>query len=100
MTNLKSFEKLRIDPAVNPAVLDTGTWEPGAAWQTVAGIGENWSVAQAAFSAGNPWAGPPEVPINMSSVVHRGAAKFFLAGLPDGQQVFVELGQGGGASVL
>src|ERR1035437_8211842 len=98
MTNLKSFQNLRIKPAVNPAVLDTDTWDPGAAWPAVAGIAENWSVAQAALSSGNPWAGPPEFPVSVSSVVHRGAAKFFLAGLPDGQHVFVELGQGGGAS--
>ena len=53
------------------------------------GIERGKSVARAAGS-----------PHHIASVVHRGAAKFFLAGLPDGQHVFVELGQGGGVSAL
>jgi hypothetical protein len=31
-----------LDPAHNPAVLDTATWDRGAAWQAVRGIGEQY----------------------------------------------------------
>ena len=100
MPKQKSFQKLRINPATNPAILDTATWDPEAAWQVVTQVGESWASAQAALEMGNHWAGVPQIPLQISSVVHRGAAKFFLAGLPDGQQVFVELGHGGGSNVL
>ena len=100
MSNHRSFQKLRINPSTNPAILDTATWDPQAAWQAITQVGENWAVANAALEAGNQWAGVPNIPLQISSVVHRGAAKFFLAGLSDGQQVFVELGHGGGFNVL
>ena len=91
---------MRINPATNPAILDTATWDPDAAWQAVTQVGESWSAAQAALEMGNHWVGLPHIPLQISSVVRRGGAKFFLAGLPDGQQVFVEFGHGGGVSAL
>ncbi len=89
-----------MNPATNPAILDTVTWDPPAAWQTVTQVGEDWIAAQAAFDSGNRWLGTSNVPLQVSSLARRGAAKFFLAALPDGQEVFVELGQGGGATIL
>ena len=72
---------LRIDTACNPAVLDTATWDRAAAWRAVRGLGEKWAKHVAGAGAG----------------VRRGAAVFDLVRLPDGQQVFVELGRGGAA---
>ena len=100
MANDKSFQNLRIDPATNPAILDTATWDADAAWQTITQVGEGWSAAHAALRMGNQWVGLPQILLEVSSVVHHGAATFFLTGLADGQQVFVELGLGGGSSVL
>ncbi|MDA1088539.1 MAG: tagaturonate epimerase family protein [Verrucomicrobia bacterium] len=62
-------------------MLDTATWDRVAAWRAVRGIGEQWAKHNASTGAG----------------VRRGAAVFDLVRLPDGQQVFVELGQGGAA---
>lgn len=100
MPSHKSFQHLRVDPATNPAILDTATWNSASAWRTVDQIGENWLAAQSALAAGNPWAGTPEIRLQISSVVQRGAASFFLAELPDQQQIFIELGLGGGRNVL
>ncbi|MGO8733984.1 MAG: tagaturonate epimerase family protein [Terriglobia bacterium] len=96
----QSFERLQIDPAINPAVLDTATWEPECAWQAILNVGDNWCFAQAALQTGCNWEGSSGVTLAAPSAVHRGAAEFCLAELPDGQQVFVEIGQGGGSQAL
>jgi hypothetical protein len=100
MIQLRSFQNLRINPKTNPAILDTATWDPDSAWHVINQVGEGWVAAQAALSSGNTWAGTPEIPIEIYAVSHRGAAKFFLARMADGQEVFVELGEGGGSSIL
>lgn len=79
------------DPSLNPAVLDTATWDRAAAWRAVAKVGARWATACEGGTVGNG------VTAYCGSVVRRGAATFLLAGLPDGQQVFVELGRGGAA---
>jgi hypothetical protein len=78
-------------PAENPAVLDTATWDRPAAWRAVARTGERWTAVREG--------GPVEAGVTAyaGSAVRRGSALFCLAGLPDGQQVFVELGRGGAA---
>ncbi len=70
------FQKLQLNPSRNPAVLDTATWDRAAAWRQVQRL-------RAAPTG------------NAGSLVRRGAAMFQLARLPDGQQVFIELGHGG-----
>jgi len=67
--------------ARSPAVLDTATWDRGAAWRAVRRLGAQWARHIASPGGG----------------VQRGAAVFDLVRLPDGQQVFVELGRGGAA---
>jgi len=79
-----NFQKLSSTPARNPGVLATGTWDRVAAWRAVRRAGEQWATRV-------PGAG---------SVVRRGSAVFDLACLPDGQQVFVELGRGGRREAL
>lgn len=75
------FHQIHLNPARNPAVLDTATWNRAAAWRAVRGLGEKWAIHDASAGAG----------------VRRGSAVFDLVRLPDGQQVFVELGHGGAA---
>lgn len=70
------FRKLQLNPAKNPGVLATGTWDLAAAWRQVQRLR-----AAPTGSAG--------------SLVRRGSAAFQLARLPDGQQVFLEQGHGG-----
>ncbi len=79
----------RLDPLHNPGVLDTATWDRTAAWRAVGRIGERWAAAGDGGVVGEG------VATYGGSAVRRGAARFLLAGLPDGQQVFVELGRGG-----
>lgn len=81
----------QVDPARNPAVLDTATWDRAAAWRFVKRAGERWMAAREGGAVG---AG---VTVYGGSAVRRGAATFLLSGLPDGQQVFVEVGRGGAA---
>ena len=100
MGKTQSFQRLQFDPASNPAVLDTATWEPERAWQAIRGVGDDWSLAQAALRTGCNWAGSVGVTLAAASAVHRGAADFCLGELPDGQEVFVEIGQGGGSHAL
>ncbi len=87
------FEKIEIDPRKNPAVLDTVTWEPGSAWSTVSAVDESyWDSVAKAVREGHP------LPVDEPCIVYAGscaeyrASVFFLAGLADGQQVFVQLG--------
>lgn len=86
-----SGRKFQIDPAHNPAVLDTATWDQAAAWRAVGRPGERWAAAREGGAVGEG------VTAYGASAVRRGAATFLLAGLPDTQQVFVELGHGGDA---
>lgn len=72
------FRKLQFNPARNPGVLATGTWDRAAAWRQV----QRMHIV------------PPG---NAGSRVQRGAATFQLACLPDGQRVFIEMGHGGAA---
>ena len=87
------FEKIEMDPRKNPAILDTATWETASAWDTVSAVDEShWNSALQAVRDGRPF------PVDKHCVVYAGscaeyrAGKFFLAGLVDGQQVFIQLG--------
>ena len=94
------FNELELNPATNPGVLDTATWDRGAAWQAIERTGDKWLLVQSAAIAGGVL--PPLDGIRpfTGSCKNRGAAVFCLAALPDGQQVFVEIGNGGGPEAL
>ncbi len=91
---------LEMDPVRNPGVLDTGAWAPGSAWPIVKHLGDWWLEV---YSAGLSGAALPHIhtvhPVS-TSCGRRGSAMFVLVDLSDGQQVFVELGNGGGADAL
>lgn len=96
------FEKIEIDPRKNPAVLDTVTWEPGSAWSTASAVDEShWNSVAKAVREGHPL--PVDEPspsygrgerciVYAGSCAEYQASVFFLAGLADGQHVFVQLG--------
>jgi tagaturonate epimerase len=95
-----TFNGLEMNPAISPGVLDTATWDRGAAWRAVERAGDTWLQVQDAtimgrvlpeFEGTRPFTG---------SCKNRGAAAFCLAALPDGQRVFVEIGNGGGPAAL
>ncbi len=96
------FEKIEIEPSKNPAVLDTATWEPTKAWSTVSAVDEShWNSVAKAIRQDHPLPVDelrPSYGRGEHCIVYAGSCAkyrtsvFFLAGLADGQHVFVELG--------
>jgi hypothetical protein len=87
------FKKIKMDPAKNPAVLDTATWQPERAWVVLSAVDESyWESVRTAVRHDS------RLPVDRHCTVYAGSAAeyrtsvFFLAGLDDGQHVFVELG--------
>jgi hypothetical protein len=88
------FGEFDFDPAKNPAVLDTATWDPDGAWRIVSRI-RDWRALPKAN--GHPAPKDAKEPVAYAaSEASFGGRSFFLAGLNDGQQVFVETGGKGG----
>ena len=92
--------KLVLDPARNPAVLDTTTWAASAAWKAVEAAGAAfWTKAAAAM-------GKPRLPSAGGITLYPGSHApsrgddIVLAGLPDGQNLFIQTGRGARESVL
>ncbi len=94
------FRKLDLNPAHNPGVLDTATWHRSAGWQAVVRVGDQWRNVQRAATEGRALPECDGARPFTGSGKTRGAAVFCLAELPDGQQVFVEIGNGGGPEAL
>lgn len=95
------FGTLEINPAKNPAILDTGSWDPPNAWRVVSSLDEGyWRSVQQALTESQPLLNAEGfVPYATSSAHYHGNV-YFLAGLTDGQHVFIELGHGDGESSL
>ena len=92
------FGKIGFDPAHNPAILDTAAWDEAAAVQMLAAVDADFW--RAAREAGRSDATPPAGPVTLypgSAAVVEGSA-WFLAGLPDAQQLFVAIGPERGES--
>src|SRR6476469_7343756 len=94
------FGALDLDPVVNPAVLDTATWDTDKAWEAVQGSHCDWRALQKTV------AGKIDFPPSRGCALYPGSAAiknnsaFVLAGLEDGQQVFLEIRSGDGFDVL
>ncbi len=95
--------KAQLDPARSPAVLDTVTWNRAEA---AAGIRKHiglWPglVEEARRKPREPRAPmqPPAAP-RISSIVERSGQLLFLAGLADGQSVFLQVGPAAGDALL
>jgi hypothetical protein len=89
-------QSLHLDPATSPAILDTASWDTARAWHAIEHVGIDWRVAQAVSRNGDNPPALTGVTVAQSPAVHRGAAGFCLAGLPDRRQVAVDAGSGGG----
>jgi len=95
------FGKIRLDPAKNPAVLDTATWDLRSACDIVLCLDDSyWQSIQEAIGQGCP------LPLDRNCMPYAGSCApyqgnmFFLAGLADGQHIFIEVGAGKNGSVL
>jgi|GEM_PF-356263 len=87
------FGKLDIDPAKNPAVLDTATWDRGAAWAAVQAVDDTyWPALMEAAASDSPLPAISGVTPYAASCARHEGTLYCLAELADGQQVFVALG--------
>ena len=87
------FGQLDINPAENPGVLDTGTWDVPAACQQVRAAKLYWVVAATALRTGNPLPASDTIQVWPGSVSLTPNAGWFLAALPDGQMVILCVGK-------
>jgi len=87
------FGKLEIDPAVNPAVLDTATWDPQRACRIVGSTEKRyWYAVYRALADVGPLPSHDRCVVYCGSVSDGGPALYALARLSDGQHVFLEFG--------
>ena len=97
----REWGALRMDPAVNPAVLDTATWDASTASEALRRIGgPAFEGVARAMLEGGPLPAVPGLALHEGSRSVGEAGNFVLAGLPDGQQVLLEAGGQGGARPL
>lgn len=91
--------KLALDPARNPAVLDTTTWNHAAAWSQVKAAGAAfWG--QVARSLGTPAVPKGECQVYPGSCASLNGLDIALATLKDGQDVFVQIGRNADGRLL
>ncbi|HKI70579.1 MAG TPA: hypothetical protein VKA67_13400, partial [Verrucomicrobiae bacterium] len=90
------FGSLDLNPTENPAVLDTATWDPAAAWQALQLVNYDWPAIRKAILEGRDFASNLPCQLYKGSMVSKEHSAFLLAGLPDGQQVFLEIGPANG----
>ncbi len=86
------FGKLDIDPAKAPAVLDTATWDYREATHEILMGRDYWPSVYEASLRGAPVAQRPGLGAQLSVLGARGGQVVLLAGLPDGQRVFLIIG--------
>jgi hypothetical protein len=87
------FGKLEIDPAVNPAVLDTATWDPEGARRIIRAVEPKyWHTVLQAVTEAQSLPIYERCTVYRGSWAQRGASTYFLSRLSDGQHVFVEIG--------
>jgi hypothetical protein len=91
------FGAIEIDPATNPAVLDTVTWDPQQARRIVGSVElPYWRAA----CEGRALPGHESCTVYRGSFARRGGSAYLLIRLSDGQHVFVEIGAGQSAGCL
>jgi hypothetical protein len=92
---------LPFDPAVNPAVLDTATWDPAAAESVLRGVeSEALESLSRALREGGALPNIPAVELYEGSRTAADSGQFVIAGLKDGQQVLLEIPREGAAPRL
>ncbi len=89
------FGRLEINPESSPGVLDTGTWDRAAAWAAIEAVeAAYWSALIEAAANGVPLPATRDLRPHAPSSVWLEGVFYCLAGLADGQQVFLEIGSG------
>ncbi len=88
------FDKIEIDPAVNPAILDTVTWDPDRAWRLVGSVKpSHWPLIRKGLSDGRDVSLFCEsCKIYAGSFAQHDGSSYSLARLSDGQHVFIGIG--------
>ena len=102
------FRNLELIPAKNPAVLDTVTWDPAAAWKVISAVHKSYwdslkaTACRVGFSPpmNDGGASPTLHTVYSGSVAEYQNREYFLIGLEDGQHVFIELGAKDKSSIL
>ena len=94
------FGKLDIEPSINPAVLDTATWDLEAARRGIIEGQEYWSSVHDNAVHGKPLENSAGRGPVVSTIIEHGMQAFFLAELNDGQKVFLQTGTPDGARPL
>ena len=90
------FGKLKIDPAANPAVLDTGTWDENSAWSLVNGVDVSyWKSLEGAMQNDGSPPSHPSITAYPGSVAKRDGGVILLIECPDRQTLFLSLGRSG-----
>ncbi|MCU0914814.1 MAG: hypothetical protein MUC88_09655 [Planctomycetes bacterium] len=91
------FGQLEIDPAVNPAILDTVTWDADGARRLLSAVEKPyWLAVRRAVMEGGSVPRHSECTVYPGSWAQWGASACSLARLTDGQHVFIEIGPGAG----
>lgn len=80
------------DPAKNPAILNTATWDRQGALGQVEQIGGGWLAVMSVAGEGQLPPNVSNITLYPGSCLRRETSVFFLAGLADGQQVFIQIG--------
>ena len=89
----KKFGRLEIDPALSPGVLDTATWEREAAWAAIEDVAEGDLLALVeAAGRGEPLPANRGLTPHAPSFAWSADTLLCLAGVADGQQVFLAIG--------
>lgn len=87
------FDKLDIEPAKSPAVLDTETWDRTTAGQEILAFRKEWvSSYEATFQNARTVPASDGAP-KIHSLLVRDGQVFILAVLPDEQKVFLQIGE-------
>ena len=88
------FGKLELDPAKNPGVLDTATWDRNAAWRALQDARCDWEQARNRLGAGAGDAFEDSgIMLHPASSAQVGSSVVGLATLRDGQEVLVQIGR-------
>ncbi len=88
---MMKFKNLKINPAKSPAILDTATWDTESALQTIQQLPEGYlEKLRMSACAGQELANFGSFIPYAGSSSKKGLATLLLAGLPDGQQIFIE----------
>jgi hypothetical protein len=96
------FGAVEIDPAKNPAILDTATWNPKSAWDILCRLDDQYWRSPEYLAPRSTWG----LPVNEHFMPYAGSfaryqgSDFFLASVQEGQHVFIGIGPDAGESVL